>query len=130
MGSSATPDDEQSVARKVAEAVAAIADPRLASALGLRLRPPTRCSLGWDYGPVEQGAEAIAYPAFVVADFSPSDVAIAYSGHGFGPSHPWGLISLTTLRCGPDGAWHASLEAAFRESPGWNEVPPAGYEVD
>ena len=108
-----------------ASAVAALVDAQLAAmgnsavgALTRRLRvPPRREMRPWDYGEPHQ------YPCWIVLEHPPSNTAIAYCAHGFGPRTPWGLLWLSDhLSMGQDSGWFASLEEAVRDSQAAEEL--------
>ena len=52
-----------------------------------------------------------------------------FSGQGFGPSYPWGLVFLSGphMNIGVDCGRFVSLEEAFRESIARDEPNPEGY---
>jgi hypothetical protein len=105
--------------------LARIADPAVRRALEEHLVPPRAVQIEWEYG--DPGEH---YVAFIVAEFSATGMGIAYSRHGFGPEHPWGVISLERLWSEMDANWFRSLEAAFRSSGACPVPRPRGYEVD
>ena len=97
------------------------------AALARRLAIPPRLEhRSWDYGPTEQ-----YFPCWLVVEHLPSNTGIAYCAQGFGPSYPWGLVSLSGehMSMGSDGAWFVSLEDALRNSSAWQGQNPAGYEA-
>jgi len=103
-----------------------ISQAELVSTIRSLLVPP-RCELRpWDYG-----TPGMAYPCWVVLEHIPSNTAIAYSEHGFGPSSPWGMLFIhgPHMSMGMDSQWYVSLEDAVRESRAWEGTNPPGYEV-
>ena len=93
-----------------------------------RLLVPVRCEeRAWDYGAEEQ-----RYPCWIFAEHDESNTAFAYCLHGFGPSCPWGILSIhgPHLSIGMDSGWFATLEGALRDSMAWEGVNPPGYEVE
>jgi hypothetical protein len=102
-----------------------ICDTRVQRALASYFVPPRAVQLEWDYGEADE-----RYLAFIVAELPEKRMAIAYSRHGFGPVHPWGVIRLEKLRSEMDANWFASLEGAFRTSGMCRFPPPPGYQVE
>jgi hypothetical protein len=66
-----------------------------------------------------------------VLEHPPSNTGIAYSPQGFGPSDPWGLVSLSGdhMGIGMDSGWFPTLESAMRDSMAWDGSNPENYEV-
>jgi len=95
----------------VDEQLASIADAEMREALLRFLIAPECQHRNWDYG--HNGER---YPCWLVARLPATDTAIAYCEHGFGPDFPWGIVALSGEWMGPDGAWHVSLERAFRNT--------------
>jgi hypothetical protein len=121
--------DEERVTGQMRDAVASIADPRLAAILRQHLVRPRPCLLQWDYGHPHPEFPEPRYPGFIVAEFPESRTGIAFSKYGFGPRDPWGLIDIDRLGYGMDSGWFPTIESGFRESMAWQEPPPPGYEV-
>jgi len=89
------------------------------AALIRSLLVPPRCEdRPWDYG-----APGATYPCWIVAEHTPSGTAFAYCEQGFGPSCPWGLLSVSGehLSMGMDCGWYESLAEVVRESFAWPE---------
>ncbi len=105
--------------------LARINQPDLVTRLS-ELLVPIRCEqIGWDYGTPGQ-----TYPCWIVAHDPETNLAFAYSEHGFGPSYPWGMFWLgQDQSMGMDNAWYLSLEDVFRESISWHGTNPPGREV-
>lgn len=102
------PCSAEDVAAHVERELAMIEDDGVREALRLRIITPERHLRNWDYGaPGEQ------YPCWTVAADPQSDSAIVYSEHGFGPSDPWGMVSIANPWFGMDCEWFAWLEDAF-----------------
>jgi hypothetical protein len=118
--------DETMMAVRVSEELARILDQRVADSLRTYLVPPCSCWLDWDYGHPHTEFPEPRYPGFIVAEFPDSGTGIAYSVHGFGPSRPWGLISIARPGYGEDSGWFQTLEEAFRDSMAWDEPSPMG----
>jgi len=80
----------------------------------------------WDYGVKDE-----QYVCWTVVEHRESNTGIAFCLEGFGPSYPWGLVSLSGrhLSIGMDCAWFVSLEEAMRESMAWDGSTPPGYET-
>lgn len=121
------PCSAEDVAAHVARELTMIEDDDVREALRSRIILPERHLRNWDYGaPGEQ------YPCWTVAADPRSDSAIVYSEHGFGPSHPWGLVFITNPWFGMDCGWFARLEDAFVDSflsadlPIWDVVAKGG----
>ncbi|HEY4345402.1 MAG TPA: hypothetical protein VGN05_13715, partial [Parvibaculum sp.] len=71
---------------------------------------------GWDYGEPEE-----QYTCWTVLAEKGGTTGIAYCEKGFGPSHPWGLVSLTTNKdvpasMGMDSSWYQTFLSAYFES--------------
>jgi len=96
-------------------------------ALIRKLAVPLRCEQrGWDYGkPNEE------YPCWIFAEHPESNTAFAYTEYGFGPSSPWGLLSINGryMSMGMDSGWFVSLEDLFRESMAWEGSNPPDYSA-
>lgn len=79
----------------------------------------------WDYG-----AAGERYPCWIVWEHGPSQTAIGYCRHGFGPACPWGLLdSAPDTGLGTDAQWYLTLEDVVRGSCAWDGDNPPGYEV-
>jgi hypothetical protein len=80
----------------------------------------------WDYG--SRGEHFVCW---TVLQHHPSNTGIAYCLQGFGPSYPWGLVSLSGshMNIAMDSSWFASLEDAMRNSMAWDGPDREGYEV-
>lgn len=78
----------------------------------------------FDYGAPDQ-----QFICWTVLEHPASNTGIAFSGQGFGPSYPWGLVFLSGphMNIGMDCGWFVSLEEAFRESIARDEPNPEGY---
>jgi hypothetical protein len=113
----------EDVAALAAEQLATIRDAVVRDALRALLQTPSRHLRDWDYGVAGEQFECWA-----VAVDPESDTALVYSEHGFGPVHPWGLVSASERRFGMDSGWFLRLEDAFVDSsmgadlPVWNVV--------
>ena len=101
-------------------------DDELAAAVRPLLVAPHVEQREWDYGADDQ-----TYPCWIVLEHHPSNTAIAYCAEGFGPSSPWGFLSLRGehLSMGMDSEWYSFLEDAFRRSAACELPTPPGYEV-
>jgi hypothetical protein len=80
----------------------------------------------WDYG-----EDSEQFECWIVCEDWQSNNAIAYCDQGFGPTYPWGVLSLKgeQLSMGPDGGWFATFEDAARCSGMWTGDNPPNYEV-
>ncbi len=80
----------------------------------------------WDYGRIGE-----RFTCWTVLEHPPSNTAIAYCPHGFGPSYPWGLVFVSGkyMGIGMDCSWFSILESAMRESMAWDGPNPENYEV-
>jgi hypothetical protein len=121
------PCSGEDVAAHVERELGMIEDDDVREALRSRIVAPERHIRNWDYG-----APGERYPCWTVAADPRSDSAIVYSEHGFGPSHPWGLVSIASPWFGMDCGWFARLEDAFVDSflsadlPIWEVVAGGG----
>jgi hypothetical protein len=119
------------VAALAAEQLAAINDAVVRDALESLLQIPSRHLRDWDYGVAGE-----QYECWTVAVDAESDTALVYSEHGFGPVHPWGLVSASERHFGMDSGWFLRLEDAFVGSPlgarlpVWNVVAEGGAGAD
>ena len=110
----------------VEKEIARISDRRLAARIRSLLVAPYPVERDWDYGkPGEK------YTCWTVLEHRVSNTGIAYCESGFGPSDPWGLVSLAGdhMNIGMDSSWFASLEDAMRVSQLWDGPSPPGYAV-
>jgi hypothetical protein len=105
--------DANAIARLVDDQLVRVSSARVAKLIRELLVSPYRVAREWDYGDPGQ-----TYPCWTVLEHPPSSTGIAYCEQGFGPSHPWGLVSLSDehTSIGPDFCWYDALEVAFRES--------------
>jgi hypothetical protein len=105
--------------------LARIDDAPLHAELASTLVTPSCQMRDWDYG-----AEPTQYACWVVSRDDTADWCIVYCEQGFAESgSPWGILSTSDQRMGPDALWHVSLEHAFRASSRWSHRNPPGYEV-
>jgi len=95
-----------------------ITDAKLAERIaGLRVKP--HCvERAWDYG-----EDGLTYPCWTILEHGDSNTGIAYCNEGFGPSSPWGLVSLSgpDMNIGMDCQWWESLMIAVRVSAAWRD---------
>jgi len=108
-----------SVAALVEDELAKLSDRRVVEHIrGLSVRPELQMR-PWDYG--EPGTK---YPCWIVLTHEPSSTGIAYSEFGFGPAHPWGLLSLDErTSMGMDSGWFKHFLDAYFESFAASDVP-------
>ena len=106
--------------------LASISQPDLVARI-TELLVPIRCEfVGWDYGELGQ-----TFPCWIVAYDPDTNLAFAYSEHGFGPSYPWGMFwAGQDQSMGMDNGWYLSLEDVVRESVAWHGENLAGREVE
>jgi hypothetical protein len=84
---------------------------------------PTFQTLSWEYGAL--GATRLCC---IVARAADGDLAVVYCEDGFGPTEPWGAVSLTEASMGSDAQWYGSLYdaaigAGFCVAPPGHEMP-------
>jgi hypothetical protein len=103
-----------------------IADPTLLNRIRELLVAPYPVRRDWDYGHAGE-----RFTCWTVLEHRPSNTAIAYCEHGFGPANPWGLVFLSgeQMSIGMDSGWFSTLESAMRESMAWDGDNPEHYEV-
>jgi hypothetical protein len=65
------------------------------------------------------GSPGARYPTWLIARSRDFPIGLAYSAFGFGPTMPWGYVSVNHLSLGDAAQWHSTLEQAFRESGIW-----------
>jgi hypothetical protein len=107
--------------------LAGIGDERLVSRIReFLVVEPYAVVRDWDYGHPGE-----AYECWTVLEHRDSNTAIAFCERGFGPTDPWGLVSLSgpNMNIGMDCSWYANLEDAMRESQAWDGPNPPDYEV-
>jgi hypothetical protein len=109
-----------SISAIVERELAQIDDPGLVECLRPLLVSPFAVERDWNYGAPDE-----TVTCWTVLVHAPSNTVIAYSEQGFGPSFPWGIVSLSgkDMSCGMDCQWFESLESAFRESRGYGLTP-------
>ena len=120
------PSTAEDINKLVAAEIARISQPELASRIS-ELLIAVRCEpREWDYGEAGQ-----TFPCWIVAEHPDSNTAFAYCELGFGPSYPWGLLTIQGqhMSMGMDSGWFVSLEEAFRDSFAWEGANPPDYEV-
>jgi hypothetical protein len=82
---------------------------------------PPRCEERfWDYG-----EEGLTYSCWIVMEYhrDNADTATAYCEQGFGPMHPWGLLSSDPqTSMGMDCGWFAHLGECLRDSFAWDFI--------
>lgn len=115
------------VADLVKAELATINDSALVTAIHALMVEPYAVDRDWDYGLPGQ-----TYVCWTVAEHPLSNTAIVYCESGFGPAHPWGLVSLSgpNTSMGMDSSWYARLEDAVRESAACNLPLPPNGQVD
>jgi len=118
--------DVKDISSRVEQELKQISESKLVNRIRELLVIPHPVERAWDY---ESRGEH--FVCWTVLEHHPSNMGIAYCLHGFGPSYPWGLVSLsgTHMSIGMDSSWFASLEDAMRNSMAWDEPNPEGYEV-
>jgi len=117
--------DAKSISELVEREILKITDAGIAQRITELLVSPYPVDRSWDYGtPDEQ------FTCWTVLEHPPSNTGIAFCDQGFGPSYPWGLISLSGphMGIGMDSGWFVSLEEAMRDSMAWDALNPEGYE--
>jgi hypothetical protein len=90
-------------------------DPRVINHIRGLLVPPEPQMRAWDYG-----NPGDAYPCWLVLADTSSNAGIAYCEYGFGPSTPWGLVSVQGqyMSMGMDSGWFKYfLDAYFESAP-------------
>ena len=97
-----------------------IRDQELLARIRELLVPPYPVVRAWDYGDPGE-----AYTCWTVLEHPGSNTGVGYCPQGFGPRHPWGLVSLTGphMSLGMDSGWFKSLEEAVRDSMAWDPPP-------
>jgi len=120
------PITSANVGKEIEAEIARISQPELIACIRCHLVPPRCEQREWDYGDL-----GVSYPCWIFAEHPPSNTAFAYCEHGFGPSDPWGLLSIRGehMSIGMDSGWFARLEGVFRDSMAWDGVDPPDYEV-
>lgn len=102
--------------------LASVSDRRVVDHIRSLIVPPRVVMRRWDYG--EPGTR---YPCWSVLEHAPSESGIAFCESGFGPSSPWGLVSLSESpderSIGVDYAWYPIFLDAYFESMACTELP-------
>ena len=90
-----------------------VSDRRVLDHVRSLLIPPQLQMRPWDYGAADD-----AYPCWLAFADRPSNTGIAYCEFGFGPTRPWGLLSLegNAMSMGMDSGWFAHFLDAYFES--------------
>lgn len=101
----------EEVSELVAKELASITDPEILTSLRRLLVKPICHHRNWDYG-----KEGEAFPCWLVAEDIGWNSGLVFSEHGFGPAHPWGLVSLSDNWYGMDSGWFERLVEAFCET--------------
>lgn len=116
-----------SISQLVEEELSRITDPVLVQRIRERLVSPYAMDREWDYGSPGQ-----CFTCWTVLEHHPSNTGVAFCAEGFGPSYPWGLVSLSgpDMSIGMDSGWFLSLEDAVRNSMAWEGPNPENYEVN
>lgn len=116
----------EDISALVREQLASITQTALSRVIEELLVTPFAVQREWNYGTSGQ-----SFACWTVLEHRPSNTAIAYCESGFGPSCPWGLVSITgdDMSIGMDCGWFSTLESAIRESGAWEGPNPNGYEV-
>ena len=118
--------DIEKISENVEREILRISDPVLVRRVRELLVTPYPVERDWDYGPPNQ-----RFTCWTVLEHTPSNTGIALCFEGFGPSYPWGLVSLSGphMNIGMDAGWFVSLEDAMRSSMAWGKPNPPGYQV-
>jgi hypothetical protein len=116
----------EEIAQRVKQELERITDDRLKARICELLVTPYPVERDWDYG-----APGEHFTCWTVLEHRASNTGIAFCAQGFGPSYPWGLVSLSGphMSIGMDSGWFISLEQAMRDSMAWDGPNPEGYEV-
>jgi len=107
----------------IEEELSAVSDQRVVEQVRSLLVEPSPTMRLWDYGELD-GSHAEQYPCWTVLEHPTSETCIVYSGFGFGPSSPWGLLmSDPTASMGMDAQWYTRFLNVFFESPAAANLP-------
>jgi hypothetical protein len=95
-------------------------DPRVINHIRGLLVPPVPQMRAWDYG-----KPGDAYPCWLVLADTSSNAGIAYCESGFGPSTPWGLVSVQGqhMSMGMDSGWFKYFLDAYFDSAPATDLP-------
>jgi hypothetical protein len=106
-------DEVEHIVSLVDAELAKIHDRDLVGRIRKLLVTPYPVSRKWDYG-----APGQTYVCWTVLEHPRSNTGLAYCESGFGPIHPWGLVSLSGpyMSMGMDSGWYANFEDAVGES--------------
>jgi hypothetical protein len=110
----------ESITAQLELELSALSDDRVISHIRSLLVDP-KCQLRpWDYG--QPGEE---FPCWLVLEHQASNSAIAYCEKGFGPTMPWGLLSLTSTHSsmGMDSGWFEHFLDAYFDSQAAPDLP-------
>ena len=116
--------DGEEIAALVEREIRTISDSRLARRIRELLVPPYAVDRAWDYG-----APGQRFTCWTILEHVQSNTGIAFCLEGFGPSYPWGLVSLEGphMGIGMDSGWFVSLEEAMRDSMAWDDPWPSTW---
>lgn len=114
------------VSSLVSEELMRITDSALLARIRELLVAPHPVERDWDYGHVGE-----RFTCWTVLEHPPSNTGIAHCPQGFGPSDPWGLVSLSGdhMGMGMDAGWFSTLASAMRGSRSWSRPNPEKYEA-
>jgi hypothetical protein len=101
--------------------LSALSDPRVVAHIRSLLVTPRCETRPWDYGRPDEG-----FPCWIVLKHSPTNSAVAFCEHGFGPAAPWGLLRLEGtehMSMGMDSGWFRSFLEAYFDSKAVTELP-------
>jgi hypothetical protein len=104
-----------SICERIKLELSAFPDPLIKPAIEALLIPPRPILRGWDYGPPDQ-----QFVCWQVMEDPDVGTGIAFCEEGFGPSCPWGLVSLDETgarsNMGMDSEWFQTFLDAYFDS--------------
>jgi hypothetical protein len=82
--------DVKDISSRVEQELKQISDSKLVSTIRELLVTPDPVEGAWDYG-----LRGERFVCWTILEHQPSNTGIAFCLQGFGPTHPWGLVSLS-----------------------------------
>jgi hypothetical protein len=113
----------EAISKLIEAELVAYGDVEIVDFIRQNLVGPRPIALEWDYGPDPDAP--ITYLGWVVLEDLVAGARVVYCEYGFGPSCPWGLVSLDSdiPSMGMDSGWFTSFLIAFFDSFSSSRLP-------